>query len=520
MAIYSFNARGLSPSSGSSAVKTAAYNSALPIRRERTGELADYRRRERVAACGIVAPPDAPAWASDRSRLWNEAEAAWGGGTELVARLYKAALPRELSPDERTALVERFCRALSDGGRRAVDWAIHVDPDGVNPHVHILASALPIGPGGFERPAAPKSTKVYLCRDAGGADVMVAAADWKAAKARGIEKVYNFRDGTRRTMSQAKAEGLTRDDRRSKTPVAVTRTASGARAFDAERAALVDLRRSWADAVNAALDGHRDATGEAVAHVDHRSNAERGLDALPTVHEGPRVTEMERRAERAAAEAGRPYEPVTDVRRRNVEIRSLNAAIAEAWRDLVSAVRGRDARAAAAAVRFGRAAIAGAIGGAIRSASDRIAERRAAEERARRREVRREVRAEWKRGLPGVERAMRERAGGPVDREIIALDAEARLYEEFGRRGVAKGSEAAKAAGIRARIAELEPRSESAAEARRMIAGNMRAAVRAAKMAGGAGRIGGDAPQQPQRQQREEMPQRGRAEDRGDRGSD
>lgn len=301
MAIYHLNARGIAPARGSSAVASAAYQSGETLRDEATGELKRYARAERIADTGIVLPEGAPAW--DRQSLWNEARRAYGGGNELVAKRYEFALPRELDLDEQRSCVADFCALFKD---RACDWAIHDSGDG-NPHAHVLVSALKLGAEGFERPKAQKSTKVYLCRRPDGSDVMVAAKDWKAAKAEGIEKVYNFKDGERRTMSQAEAQGLTKDDRKTKTPVAVTAKMDGAKAFDAEKAELKRVRASWAQIANRRLAEHAARHDEVAVTIDHRSFEDRKIEYVPTVHEGQRPT-----PERVAM---------------NVEVRQTNRAI-------------------------------------------------------------------------------------------------------------------------------------------------------------------------------------------------
>lgn len=301
MAIYHLNARGVSPARGSSAVASAAYQSGETLRDETTGDLKRYARKERIADTGLALPDGAPEWS--RQRLWNEATRAHVGGTELVAKRYEFALPRELNLDEQRACVLDFCGLFKD---KACDWAIHDSGDG-NPHAHVLVSALKLGAEGFERPKAQKSTKVYLCRRPDGSDVMVAAKDWKAAKAEGIEKVYNFKDGERRTMSQAEAQGLTKDDRKTKTPVAVTAKMDGAKAFDAEKAELKRVRASWAQIANKRLAEHAARHDEVAVTIDHRSFEDRKIEYVPTVHEGQRPT-----PERVAM---------------NVEVRQTNRAI-------------------------------------------------------------------------------------------------------------------------------------------------------------------------------------------------
>ena len=329
MAIYHLNARGIAPARGSSAVASAAYQSGETLRDETTGDLKRYARFERIADTGLVLPEHAPDW--DRARLWNEATRAYAGGTELVAKRYEFALPRELDLDEQRACVLDFC-CLFKG--KACDWAIHDSGDG-NPHAHVLVSSLKLGADGFERPKAQKSTKVYLCRRPDGSDVMVAAKDWKAAKADGIEKVYNFKDGERRTMSQAEAQGLTKDDRKSKTPVAVTAKLDGTKAFDAEKAELKRVRASWAQIANKRLAEHAARHDEVAVTIDHRSFEDRKIEYVPTVHEGQRPTPERVAINVEARETNRAIDRVL------AELRQLKERASAWWHQKTDAVTQR-----------------------------------------------------------------------------------------------------------------------------------------------------------------------------------
>lgn len=329
MAIYHLNARGISPARGSSAVASASYQSGETLREETTGDLKRYARHERIADTGLVLPECAPTW--DRARLWNEATRAYAGGTELVAKRYEFALPRELDLDEQRACVLDFCGLFKD---RACDWAIHDSGDG-NPHAHVLVSALPLKADGFEHPKAQKSTKIYLCRDRDGNDIFVEAKDWKAAKAEGIEKVFNFRDGERRTMSQAEAAGLTKDDRKSKTPVAVTARLDGTKAFDVEKADLKRIRASWAGIANKHLADHAARHNEVATTIDHRSFEDRKIEYVPTVHEGQRPTPERVAMNVEARETNRAIDRVL------AELRQLKERAAAWWHQKTDAVTQR-----------------------------------------------------------------------------------------------------------------------------------------------------------------------------------
>ena len=342
MAIYHLNARGISPVRGSSAVASAAYQSGETLRDEQTGDLKRYTRRERIADTGLALPDGAPDW--ERGRLWNEATRAHAGGTELVAKRYEFALPHELDLDEQRACVRDFC-SLFKG--KACDWAIHDSGDG-NPHAHVLVSALDLGKDGFvpSKTKPQKSTKLYLCRDGEGRGFMVLAGDWKAAKAVGLEKVYNFTDGERRTMTQAAAAGMDKSDRKTKTPVAITvdmATAAeikknpkaaatiardglaGARSFNAEKADLRHIRASWAQIANRHLAEHATRHDEVAVTIDHRSFADRKIEYVPTVHEGSKPSPERVAVNTEARETNRAIDRVL------AELRQLKERAAAWW---------------------------------------------------------------------------------------------------------------------------------------------------------------------------------------------
>lgn len=284
MAIYHLNARGCSPSTGAGAVRKAAYQSGQALVEERSGQLCDYARKERVAAQGLALPAGTPP--IDRGALWNEAERVWaeaGGGKELVAKRFEFALPVELDERGRLACVRDFCALFPT---KACDWAIHDDGRGGNPHAHVLVSALDLGAEGFvPRTKAQKGQSWYLVQNDGGERIAVPATGWAAAKAAGWQKLYNFEDGKRRTMKQARAEGLGAKDRVSKSPVKMHRT-EGRSAREVEKEQLVEVREAWAKIANRHLAAAAAAAGVVPQVIDHRSNKERGLAEEPTIHEG------------------------------------------------------------------------------------------------------------------------------------------------------------------------------------------------------------------------------------------
>ena len=74
-------------------------------------------------------------------------------------------------------------------------------------------------------------------------------------------------------------------------------------------------RGRWAEMQNAALE-----RAQLAERVDHRSHQRRGTEQEATVHMGPGVMAMERRAEREAQREGRDYAPVTKVGQHNAGV--------------------------------------------------------------------------------------------------------------------------------------------------------------------------------------------------------
>ena len=76
MASYHLSVKTIKRSAGRSATAAAAYRVGERIECQREGRVHDYTRKQGIEETFILTPKDAPDWASDRSRLWNEAEAS------------------------------------------------------------------------------------------------------------------------------------------------------------------------------------------------------------------------------------------------------------------------------------------------------------------------------------------------------------------------------------------------------------------------------------------------------------
>jgi MobA/MobL family len=153
MAIFHLNAKVISRGKGQSAIAAAAYRSGDRLRDEQTGEQKFYKTSdERVQFTDIMAPKDAPEWAHDRNRLWNEAGRAEKRKDSQLAREIEVSLPHELTGQQREWLVKDFAREAFVRRGYAVDIAIHApykDSDDRNHHAHLMVTMRTLGPEGF-----------------------------------------------------------------------------------------------------------------------------------------------------------------------------------------------------------------------------------------------------------------------------------------------------------------------------------------------------------------------------------
>ncbi|WDJ75977.1 MobQ family relaxase [Xanthomonas campestris] len=151
MAIYHSRVKTFSRSRGDSAVAAAAYRAGLLLIDRLTGQRHDYRRRGGVVESVCLAPQNAPDWALVPGELWPAAEAAENRKNSVVAREFEVALPHELNDEQRSELATAMGEALIARYGFAVQASIHSpgSRDGLNHHVHLLATTRRLTPEGF-----------------------------------------------------------------------------------------------------------------------------------------------------------------------------------------------------------------------------------------------------------------------------------------------------------------------------------------------------------------------------------
>ncbi len=286
MAIYHLEAKVVSRGAGRSAVAASAYLSCSRLYNDYDGIQHDYTKKQGLVWQQVFLPEYAPQEWKDREQLWNAVEEVETAKDSRLAREFVVALPIELSRQEQIELLHEFIREqfVSDG--MCADAAIH-DTDGHNPHAHILLTVRPLDEQGKWQ---YKTEKEYLCMK-NGEERGFTAAEFKAAQNEGWEKQYPYKVGKKKvymTPSAAEAQGLVRADKHPKS-TRYGRQNSISERWNSEEQ-LAAWRAAWADVSNRYLE--RAGREE---RIDHRSNAARGIDEIPTIHEGVTAQALERK---------------------------------------------------------------------------------------------------------------------------------------------------------------------------------------------------------------------------------
>lgn len=221
MAIYHLTAKTVSRGSSVSAAVRSDYI-------ERCGRYASDHAELLHKGHGNM-----PDWASEAPRnYWEAADVHERANGRLFKQL-EFALPKELSPEQQTALAASFCREMAQtkDGPLPYSFAVHKGHDKENPHCHLLIS---------------ERVNDGISRASGG---------WFKRAAKDPAK-----GGAKKTNELRPREWL------------------------------LHCRELWAERANHAL---RLAGLE--ARIDHRTLEAQGIDRAPTTHLGPSIAAMERK---------------------------------------------------------------------------------------------------------------------------------------------------------------------------------------------------------------------------------
>ena len=285
MAIYHFSAQIISRSNGSSSVGSSAYRSGEKIENERTGEVHDYTKKTGIEYTEILTPENAPEWASDRAKLWNQVEKIEKNKNSQLAREINIALPKELSIEKQIDLTREFVRGEFVDQGMVADISIHDTQKG-NPHAHIMLTMRPFENGEW----GAKSKKEYIL-DKKGEKIKLKSGEYKSRK---ID-----------TVDWNKKENLEK------------------------------WREQWANYANRTLE--RNGIKE---RIDHRTLAEQGIERVPQIHVGTHASAMEKKG--VQSERGQLNNEIKELNKQLHNIDKENAKAISEYKELKKEEQAKD----------------------------------------------------------------------------------------------------------------------------------------------------------------------------------
>ena len=241
MAIFHMSFSNISAGKGRSAIASSAYRSGEKLFDDQEGRHYFYARSV-MPESFILTPKNAPAWASDREKLWNEVERKDRRANSRYAKEFNVALPVELSEDEQKELLTKYVQENFVDEGMVADVAIHRDhPD--NPHAHVMLTNRPFNPDGTW---GIKSKKQYILDENGN-------------------KMYT---GTSKYPKSRKILMVDWD----------------------KKEKIIEWRHNWAVSVNQVLEQKNIPD-----RISEKSFENQGIDEIPTQHEGINSKRHERR---------------------------------------------------------------------------------------------------------------------------------------------------------------------------------------------------------------------------------
>ena len=241
MAIFHMSFSNISAGKGRSAIASAAYRSGEKLFDDQEGRHYFYARSV-MPESFILTPKNAPAWASDREKLWNEVERKDRRANSRYAKEFNVALPVELSEDEQKELLTKYVQENFVDQGMVADVAIHRDHQD-NPHAHVMLTNRPFNPDGTW---GIKSKKQYILDENGN-------------------KMYT---GTSKYPKSRKILMVDWD----------------------KKEKIIEWRHNWAVSVNQVLEQKNIPD-----RISEKSFENQGIDEVPTQHEGINSKRHERR---------------------------------------------------------------------------------------------------------------------------------------------------------------------------------------------------------------------------------
>ena len=240
MAIYHLSMRNVTRNSGKSFFEYVAYVNGTRLRDPESGRICDRTSKDEVQATGIVLCDHAPKEWQDKEILWKDVLKNETKSNARLGKDFNAALPFELSDEEKIKCIDQFSERLAQHGM-CVNWAFHNKSD--NPHAHFLCTTRLVDQEGNW---VKQKVKTEYVLDENGNRVPLLNPD-------GTQK-----RGKKNDLRWKQKKTWISD-------------------FD-QKDFLKTARQEWQDVVNQFLDSEH--------QIDCRSYKEQGVDRVPTIHLG------------------------------------------------------------------------------------------------------------------------------------------------------------------------------------------------------------------------------------------
>lgn len=284
MAIYHLSVSAISRSAGRSSTAAAAYRSGSLIVDDRSGEVHDYSRKRGVLDSALILPGGAIA---DRAEFWNGVEKHHKRNDAVLVREVEISLPTELDADNRKRIALEFAGELSNRYGVAADVALHAPRTVTDKDLE-------------KDPKQYHETDPVTGRRHNG--------NWHA-----------------HIMLSACLVSPTGE---------LGKKAVELDPIHCQRAKIPNLadtaRARWAEIANEALEN----AGRA-ERIDHRSHAERGIQAEPGIHLGPAAAGFERRTGETSQRRQEAEATIAERLAKAKEVGELERAEREATRSIL-----------------------------------------------------------------------------------------------------------------------------------------------------------------------------------------
>ncbi|WP_436870436.1 MobA/MobL family protein [Staphylococcus shinii] len=251
-------------------VASASYRSDEELYSERTDEKIKFRSHVVKPESMILTPNNAPDWASDREKLWNEVDRIEKKNSKTesprLATEVLLSIPNDLDREVQTELVKDYVQTEFVSKGMVADINIHRD-DINNPHAHVLLTTRPFN----EDKTWGKKVQTKTQYDENGNPIL-------NKNGNKVRKQIRFND------------------------------------INTE-----EIRKKWSDKLN-----HYAERENSLRRYDNRSFEKQGLDKIAEIPLTQQEYRLEQKEKERCKKAGVSYEPITYYAQKNEQIRRYN----------------------------------------------------------------------------------------------------------------------------------------------------------------------------------------------------